>query len=263
MRVWKSWTVGCFCWLGLAATTARAAEQALLAVTFDGEILRVDPATGHGTQIGAMPGPSDAMGLAYYAGEVYVLDQINDRLVVVDPVTAAVRRTVAVNEATGSFGVFSEGDFEIAPDGRGYYTESDARFSTLDIATGVANQLTSSTEYNIDGLAFDQNGVLYAYQTGGLILTGDPTTGMFTGKWSIGSLPGVYAGLEVTPGGDLLLAVDETLYRIDGASGARSTVGPVGFDKVSGLTWATVPEPTALCAAAGLAVLLRRPGRRR
>src|SRR4051812_35769879 len=147
-----------------------AAAPILYAVTFDEELLTINPATGAGTLIGKL-GPTnvDAMGLDAYNGELMILDQIQDQLLVVNPLTAGTVRTQAVIDTFGGAGVFSEGDFVIRKsDGAAFYCESDFRFLGLNLTTGVANQINGGFPDNMDGLAFQPGtGTLFAWQTGG------------------------------------------------------------------------------------------------
>src|SRR5262249_24274424 len=112
--------------------SARGGET-LFGITYDDKLLRIDSATGATTPVGTMAiTNTQAMGIRSYNGELYVLDQGNDQLIVIDPNTAATVRTVAVtgNSNSGQ-GVFSEGDFAIDAAGNGFYNESNSPFSKV------------------------------------------------------------------------------------------------------------------------------------
>jgi hypothetical protein len=249
----------------VAQAGTAGAQQVLYGVTFDEELLVINPATGAGTLVGTIGDGAEveAMGIATYNGELFVLDQIGDRLIVVNPLTGGTVRTVAVTDPFGLFGVYSEGDFEIAANGSAYYTESESRFNRLDLQTGVATQISNAVPSNIDGLALTPGGTMYAYQTGGQLYTIDPATGATTTVGPLNQIAGVYAGMEhQAVDNKLLTAIDSTLYTIDPATGAATVVGPIGFDKVSGLTFANVPEPATGALACGTLLLAKRRKRR-
>jgi hypothetical protein len=205
------------------------------------------------------------MGLDAYNGELIILDQIQNQLLVVNPLTAATTRTQAVIDTFGADGVFSEGDFVIRkPDGAAFYTESDSRFLGLNLTTGVASQINAGFPSNVDGLTFQPGtGILYAWQTGGQLFTVNPLTGATTAVGPVTNIAGLTGGMDFRADGMLFMANDATLYTINPTTGATAVVGPIGFDKVSGIRFFEVPEPSAaavlaLCASAALARRRRR-----
>jgi len=234
------------------------AQQVLYGVTFDtSQLIRINTATGAGTAVGTMSFQAFALGISTFNGELFVLDQTNDQLIVVNPNNASTVRTIHVTDD-----VFSEGDFEIRPsDGKGYYTESNGPFSTVNITTGAATLINGGVPFNIDGLAFNSAGTLYALQTGGSLYTMDPNTGNTTliGGSNAGAITG---GMDFRSDGVLFGAAGDQLFTINPATGAETPIGNIGF-QVSGLTFFNVPEPaTGLCGAVGAIVMLARRSKR-
>jgi hypothetical protein len=247
------------CVLGVSAK-GMAQWPALIGVTFDEEIIRIDPSTGIGTLIGTLPTNANAFGVSYYDEKLWVLDQTADQLLVLDPATADILYTLPIVGFSMN-GISSEGDFEISRAGIGYFIEAGGEFNMLDIETGFADERTARGPDNIDGLAFAPNGVLWALQMGGDLYTVNPQTVAFTKRFEWSALEGLVGGMEFGPDGTPYVVSDDTFFRVDLSNGAYTTIGAIGFDNVSGLTLAIVPEPTFLSAAVVMTGLARRSRR--
>jgi hypothetical protein len=182
-----------------------------------------------------------------------MLEQLSQRLIVVNPNDAHTIRSVAVTAPDGHVG--AEGDFTISPAGVGYYAESNGTFASLDLTTGVSVNISQSLPINIDGIAFAADGTLYAELAGGGFGTIDPVTGSYTSIGAFLALPGSVGGLDFRPADGVAFAAhDNVLYTKNVSTGAATTVGTMSFDNVAGIRFADVPEPPLASAAAAAVV---------
>jgi hypothetical protein len=187
------------------------AQQVLYGVTFDtSQLIRINTATGAGTAVGTMSFQAFAWESPRSTASCSCWIR---RTISSSSSIRTTRPTVRTIHVTDD--VFSEGDFEIRPsDGKGYYTESNGPFSTVNITTGAATLINGGVPFNIDGLAFNSAGTLYALQTGGSLYTMDPNTGNTTliGGSNAGAITG---GMDFRSDGVLFGAAGDQLFTIN------------------------------------------------
>jgi hypothetical protein len=161
--------------------------------------------------------------------------QERSNLLRIDPATGAAYATASTSLAMM--------DIAAAPDGR-LFGITDAHLVRIDPATGRSELVGDGTGFSdLNALAADPDGILYAATRGGRLITISHSTGR-------GALRGDY-GQWLSSSGDLAFAVDGTLYatvddgnhhdtlmRIDSDTGAATPVGSTGFSEVFGLTFA-------------------------
>lgn len=162
------------------------------------------------------------------AGTLYAIDDIDNSLVTIDPVTYAVT-------SIGSTGV-SGGDFgDLAYDsisGTLYWAAGRGNDSlyTLNLATGAATLVGSYGIDDLFALAYNNSdGQLYAQATSGNVYRLNPTTAAPTLVGSNGVYPG---GMEYrTDTGQLILvgAGNGSFYTVDTTTGAATLLASQGF----------------------------------
>lgn len=249
--------------VGIAPSISQG--QTLLGITFDDELIRIDPNTAEGTLVGVT---SDMFpfGLAKRGSQLFTFDQIADVITLIDPATGKTQGTFDVGIRT-----FGEGSLAFRDDGRGFLIGNNpvgpsATFYEFDIMTLSSTPIggIGGFERLMDGLAFDAAGVLYGFSDGGgELYTINPNTGDLTlvGRTNIEFFENV-GGLAFAPDGRLFAAVHAELYTLDLTTGAATAVGRIGFGEVSGITF-FVPEPSSLLlgvfALAAVTCLRRRP----
>ncbi len=231
----------------------------LYAITFDEELLSINPATGAGTLIGMLDTSMNGLGLSSRGEAIYTFDQNADRLRRLDPATGHTLTTIDIGIAT-----MGEGSIAFRDDGIGFMTRS---MSSTGILWSFDPDIPSSTmvgpmDICIDGLGFNAGGLLYGLsQTSCELYIIDQTNADVTLVGPTGDTSQTFlGGLTFASDGTLYAALNDTLYTLNPDTGAANLIGPIGYDNVSGLT-ATTPAPSAvlLCAlGAGLVNWLRR-----
>jgi hypothetical protein len=231
----------------------------LYAITFDEELLSVNPATGAGTLIGMLDTAMNGLGLSSRGTEIYTFDQNADRLRRLDPATGHTLTTIDIGIAT-----MGEGSIAFRDDGIGFMTRS---MSSTGILWSFNLDIPSSTmvgtmDICIDGLGFNADGLLYGLsQTSYNLYIIDQMDAEATLVGPTGLVSQTFlGGLTFSSDGTLYAVLNDTLYTLNPDSGAANLIGPIGYDNVSGLTAAT-PAPSAvlLCGlGAGLVNWLRR-----
>lgn len=243
---------GCF-----SVSRAVQASSLLLGVNFSNQLIRIDPATGASTLIGALDSPMSPFGIANRNGQFYVYDQIADLVRRIDPATGHTLQSINI----GAGHLVGEGDITFDAAGNGYLAVSSGEFFRFDVVTGTSTLISSSLPLNVDGMTF-VGGTLYAFTdfTSANWLTINPITGAVTVIAPFAPT-GSLGGLAFDSSSQLLYAaLDSTLYTVNPTTGAAALVGPIPNGGVSGIAFENrVPEPFSLTLLGlGLTVLIAR-----
>ncbi len=210
-----------------------------------GDIYSVDPSTGVGTMVGAS-GFNFGSSLAFdpTLGKAYSqAGGGRDQAAEIDLATGAVLYTIPNTPSTlrGVQGLAFNG-------GMGYITYTGvgggggpAFFATWDPATGTVTDIGLTGTNNISGLAFDENGVLFGCQGGG-VSTNLYTIDLDTGTASlVGDMGVVLGGIEFADGklfGIGARSDSGNLFEIDPANGSVLNTFATGIGgAASGLTY--------------------------
>lgn len=210
-------TAGAFVLLSAFGARAQTAStnDSLFGITFfTNQLITIDTTTGEGHLVGNIGANVSGYGLAAYQNKLYTFnpnDQTIDQLNVTNG-------TIVSSKATGTMNLQGEGDLAIRSDtGIGFIASAFDEAGnpthplyTFDVTTGTA-AFVANTAVTLDGLAFDSNNTLYAIGQGD-VNGGDPAAG------------------------------DATLYTVNQATGALTTIGMLGVPQnspVAGLSFAS------------------------
>jgi hypothetical protein len=225
----------------------------LYAITFDEELLSINPATGAGTLVGMLDTSMNGLGLSSRGHKIYTFDQNADRLRRLDPATGQTLRTIDIGIIT-----MGEGSIAFRGDGIGFMTRS---MSSTGILWSFDPEIPSSTlvgamDICFDGLGFNADGLLYGIsQTSCDLYIIDQTNADVTLIGSTGITSQTFlGGLTFSSDGTLYAVLNDALYTLNPDTGTANLIGPIGYDNVSGLT-ATAPVPGAVLLC-GLGVVL-------
>lgn len=235
--------------LGLSAVPARGD---FLAVTWAGDVLRIDPATGTYVVLGNS-GYLDLNSMAVdRIGRFVVANNAGvelPRLFHVDPVhvSAAPFHLSFLNSIRA---------LAFSPDGILYALDSmgggvDNRLYTLDLSVGVGDSnirhLVGNTTINsIQGMTFAPDGTLYAWSVGHGLIVIDPATAQATDVDGLIQSTSAIQTLAFTPGGALYGAGDR-LFVIDRVTGVYTPVGTIDLPSVRGLEYFDPRLPFPFC----------------
>ncbi len=161
-------------------------------------------------------------------------------LITIDPITGT---GTVIDSIYGTNGAVTE--IEFRDDGILFGTTGggNAEVVTIDPLTGISTLIGTHSFGAVNGLEFDNSGVLYGafYNINGGstdLVTVDQATGALT---TIGPMFPLYraTGLTFSPGGSLYVISHSqgpsTLHTVNIANGNITTIGPTGFDKVGAL----------------------------
>lgn len=86
--------------LGLAAGSASA--QTLYGITWNNELITINPTTGAGTLVGSLSSNMMPAGVAFRGSKLYTWDQVAKRMRELDPATGATLNTIDIGLAASA-----------------------------------------------------------------------------------------------------------------------------------------------------------------
>src|SRR5579884_1007913 len=195
-------------------------DNLYVADTADGNIYSFQPGGGAasaGTRLTSSPIPGKITGLVFsQSGALYLARYSPGDVVQIDPSTGQVLRTVAsIPCATGLAIDPVSGDLFVSQNlcGNTIY-----RISGYAAGTATVSAFTSAPA--VDGLAFDQSGILYAESAGSIVRiegTNSPAPGVVTAVAKVPGADGVAFGAHVSGGPPFLVTNrnDGIVTRVD------------------------------------------------
>jgi hypothetical protein len=236
-------------------------------------LVTIDPATGLASVVGGYSGPHDIHGLSFDSSGT-LFGTGTEILVTIDTTTGAATTVGAFGASNWPSALACSPSDELFG-----IQDGAARFLSIDPATAAVTQIGpigSVGLYEVNGMAFDAAGTLYAVGAVDLndlsagiqsLLTVDTATGVGSIVTTLSPTPNYVEGIAFA-GDGTLYGVDTTsssrLVSIDPATGNVTDIGAdlgLGSSMVHSL--AIIPEPAtlALLAAGGVGMLRRRRGR--
>jgi hypothetical protein len=241
-------------------------------------LVQIDSFTGAKTVIGALSDPVVG-GLAWDPNHhvLYGSSTGTDRLVRIDPSTAAVTSVGSYGSAGGMHGLEYDAVHDVL-----YGTSSLNRsLYSIDTTTGAATLIGAYWDAGglaIDGLAYDAEQQVMYGATSGFSSVGHPPAGLYTlnlqtgaaayvGPFGAGSSsfaqglafdPAVGLFATDTHGADFTF--DNQLYQINPTTGSATLVGPMGKGNVLGMAFIPEPSTALLTGILVSLVTLRRAG---
>ena len=253
--------------LALAGTLAgHAHAQSLFGVTFEGELVRVDAATGNVESIGDT-GVDRLAGRSRAAdGTLYAYDA---------PAPGAAAALYTINAATGAattIGALGVGfEFEgglVVADAQtafaigGRDTDAGAGLFRIDLATGAATELGSLGTPDINGLTLRSDGSLVAWtQLGGQLLAIAPDTVAVTPIAVNSAFNGAFGGMASANGQTAFVTASGfgstgSIFSVDLFTGEGG--GFVSLSDGVQLSGLAIPAPGAIPLLLGAAALVAR-----
>ena len=229
-------------WALCSFATSFSFADELLGITMNNELVRIDQETGVATLIGNLDSDMSPFGLAFRGNSLYTLDQRRDYLRELDPNTGATLNSIDFNRNFSS-----EGALAFRPsDGLGYIAEADGDFYDFDITVPTSSRVTSGLPFNINGLAFNSNDVLYGVTGSGLFYLINENNGGSTLRGNLGIGSGsLTGGMDFDSEANLFLVHNDNLYLIDVANVSATLVTKItGFDEISGIAFVPISEPS-------------------
>jgi hypothetical protein len=233
-------------------------SERLVASTFgDGRLLLLDPLTGLAEGIGS--GPAELTGLSSWKGRLFGLWG-PDQLIEMDPATGAVLSSVPTGIGEGV-----EGAVAIRSDGVAFAIRgaTSVELWRFDLQGGGAQLIKADIGQPLDGLAFDSNDLLFGLSESLSLYDVNTVNGTLTLIGSTGLSGPSKAGLAFSASGLLRAAIGNTLYSIDSATAAPTSLGSIGTapfttGEVSGLVFVPEPQqrPLSVAALVTLSLLL-------
>jgi hypothetical protein len=242
-------TSGVRAWLAAAAiagASGTASAQAVLyGVGANGDLIRIDPATGAGTLIGNS-GVGANGATEDNAGHILSGGGNADQIISIDPATGA--GSVFLNTTGRPLGYGIRG-MAVTPANVLYVVMSQAdttaidTLATIDLVSGAYTVIGPTGRTDIQALASSPAGVLYAVGTnlGGRLYQIDATTGAAAVVGG-GSFGGDDQALEFLPDGTAY-ACRANLRSVDPATGQTTLVGATGFADIRGMAMLNAAPP--------------------
>ncbi|MCU0963102.1 MAG: S8 family serine peptidase, partial [Pirellulaceae bacterium] len=195
-------------------------------------LITIDSRTGTGSVVGPFGTPGTFTAAFTPDGTLWtIVDGFNvngAQLATVDPATGVAIR-VGSPVWTGS-PVFA---MDADASGQLYAGGWDGTFFIVDTVTGQMTPIGFMGFFSAMDFAFDNDGVLWALDTGENLYSIDPITGAGTFRSRIVGLNGLAMGLMVDPSDNSLYVTtytaDSNLYRVDPSTGSTELIGPVGI----------------------------------
>ena len=215
--------------------------ETLFGVTFgptnlSSKLISINTSSGKGTLVGTLQDsiPSD---IASNGKALFIFDQAHNLLKQIDPSTASTLKTLNIGVT-----ILGEGGMSFRNDGVGFICEGSlGNFYSFNTETSTSILIGRIYSSDIDGIAFDQNNVLYGLSSS--LYEIDQTNGLVTymGDTGITKTLGL-GGLAFRSDGVLFGVIDDKLYTINKMTGAAKLIGPIGFSDVSGIAFHETEE---------------------
>jgi hypothetical protein len=224
-----------------AAGATAVAQSGLYAIDYSGNLIHLNTTTGAGTLVGATGFAATNSAAADSLGRIFTVGGNPDQLILVNAATAA--STVFLNLASRPFGygvrglAFDPQDHLYAVLSQADVTTPDL-LATIDMNTGAYTVVGSTGRPDIQGLACNAAGVLYAVGVNSGLYTLDSSTG--AASLIGGSFQGDDQSLEFDDHG-VLYACRANLRTVDPATGATTLIGPTGFSDIRGTAFVRGP----------------------
>jgi streptogramin lyase len=242
------------CWVlatVLVSSSGALGQATLYAVGANGDLIRLDPATGAGTLIGNS-GVGCNGATADNAGHILTGGGNADQIIAIDPATGA--GSVFLNTTGRPFGYGIRG-MAVTPSNVLYVALSQAdttvidTLATIDLVTGAYTVIGPTGRTDIQALASSPSGVLYAIgvNLGGRLYQLDPTTGFASVVGVGGGYGGDDQALEFLPDGSAF-ACRVGLRSVDLVTGTATLIGPTGFPDIRGMAMLNATPPPSCYA---------------
>jgi hypothetical protein len=154
MSGWQSWVCAASAAAVLLGTerTGHADSVTLFAITFNNELISVNPTSGAGTLIGLLDKRMAAFGLSDRGGDLWTFDQHGNRMVRLNPSSGATLETVDIGVSASG-----EGAVAFRSDGTGFLTQSHKsrgnKFWSFDVTTAPgASEIIGKVDPSMDGM---------------------------------------------------------------------------------------------------------------
>ncbi len=224
---WKSLSALAVAIVGLWAGSARGQNS----------LITINTTTGLGTLVAPLGATVSPTGLAFRGAQLYIWDNVADRVRELNPATGATIATLDVGATIGQ-----EGDIAFRSDGVGFLSGGGGRFYDFDATLLTSNFITGGQNPPMDGLAFNSTDVMYGLREDGSSLhTINPVTAATTLVGPTGIPAGYNLGGLAFDSSDNLFASVSTpggpsfLYQLNTTTGVATLVGNIGFTGVSGI----------------------------
>jgi hypothetical protein len=239
------------------------AVEVLYGVTFEEQLITIDTSTGAGTLVGSIVANSDPYGLGTSGGNLYTFDQTTDTILQLNPSNGSTINSINI----GLPDLIGEGGLAFRSDGTGFLSTASSTpvpplglIYTFLLSPPSSALLGSHTDV-LDGLDFDAGDVLYGLtqiepgQETHQLVTVNQSTAALSVVGDTGVVGTPLAGLAFASDGTLFAAMDDVLYTINPTNAQATSIGPIGFANVSGLTFLDTTPPPAVPTPASIVLI--------